>query len=76
MPKKTFEDTKQAAFQALNSCPTDVIHHFVNCSWCFMSAYWVGLTGKAATWAVQKQKGHRAVSRASMMHLDAIISGN
>jgi len=76
MPKKTFEDAKQAAFQALNSCLTDVIRRFVNRSWRFMSAYRVGLTGKAAAWAVRKQKGHRAVSRAAMMHLDAIISGN
>jgi len=76
MPKKTFEDAKQAAFQVLNSCLTDVIRRFVNRSWCFMSAYRVGLTGKAATWAVRKQKGHRAVLRAAMMHLDVIISGN
>jgi len=54
MPKKTFKDAKQAAFQVLNSCPIDVICHFVNGSWHFMSAYQVGLTGKATMWAVQK----------------------
>ena len=33
----------------------------------FVDAYWVPLHGKAAAWAVRKQKGHRAVSRSAMM---------
>ena len=37
-----------------------------------MSAYHMGLTGNAAQWAVQKQKGHRSVSKSVMMHLDQI----
>jgi hypothetical protein len=43
------------ALEKLNACPVDVIQHFINCSWQFMSAYRMGLTGKAAAWAVQKQ---------------------
>ncbi|KAF8588139.1 hypothetical protein K439DRAFT_1658713 [Ramaria rubella] len=74
VPKKSFEDVKKAAFEALDSCPVDVIRWFINRAWRFMSAYRIGLTGKAAAWAVRKQKGHRTVSQAAMMHLDAILS--
>ncbi|KXN86542.1 hypothetical protein AN958_09952 [Leucoagaricus sp. SymC.cos] len=73
-PKKTFKDAKKAAREAFDSCPTDVIHHFINRSWRFMSAYCQGLTGKAAEWAVCKQKGHWAVSHSAMMHIKAIVS--
>ena len=38
-----------------------------------MSAYCMGLTGKAVLWAVHKQKGHRSASRTAMMHLDAEV---
>ncbi|KAF8585146.1 hypothetical protein K439DRAFT_1344160, partial [Ramaria rubella] len=74
VPKKSFEDAKKAAFEALDSCPVDVIWRFINRAWRFMSTYRIGLTGKAAAWAVRKQKGHRTVSQAAMMHLDAILS--
>ena len=39
-----------------------------------MSAYRLGLTGKAAEWAVQKQKQHRQVSQRAMMAIDAILN--
>jgi hypothetical protein len=74
VPKKTFEDAKKATFDALDSCPTDVIRRFMNRSWRFMEAYRIGLKGKAAAWAVRKQKGHRTISQTAMMHLDAILS--
>ncbi|KAF8590727.1 hypothetical protein K439DRAFT_1611845 [Ramaria rubella] len=48
VPKKSFEDAKKAAFEALDSCPVDVIWQFINRAWRFMSAYQIGLTGKAA----------------------------
>jgi len=35
-----------------------VTRRFINWSWCFMSAYRLGVTGKAAEWTVQKQKQH------------------
>ncbi|KXN88383.1 hypothetical protein AN958_07392, partial [Leucoagaricus sp. SymC.cos] len=73
-PKKTFKDAKKAACEAFDSCPTDVICRFINRSWRFMSAYHQGLTGKAAEWAVHKQKGHWAVSHSAMMHIKAIVS--
>ena len=38
-----------------------------------MSAYRLGLTGRAAEWAVRKQKQHRSVSRAAMMALESIL---
>ncbi|KIK51468.1 hypothetical protein GYMLUDRAFT_181408 [Collybiopsis luxurians FD-317 M1] len=39
LPKKTFQDAKDAAFKYLSACPTDDIHHFINCARRFMSAY-------------------------------------
>jgi hypothetical protein len=39
-----------------------------------MSAYQLGLTGKAAAWVVQKQKGHRAVSETAMWAFEASLS--
>jgi len=39
-----------------------------------MDAYRVPLSGKAAAWAVRKQKGHRTISQGAMMHLDAIVN--
>ncbi|KAJ3711839.1 hypothetical protein DFJ43DRAFT_1008734, partial [Lentinula guzmanii] len=64
---------KDTAFKYLDACPVDVIRQFINRSFRFMSAYRLGLTGKAAEWAVRKQKAHRSVSAAAMMHLDAIL---
>ena len=72
--KKTFKDAKNAALAALDSCPVDVIRKFINCSWRFMDAYRIPLSGKVAAWAVRKQKGHRKVSKGAMMHLDAIVN--
>ncbi|KJA14630.1 hypothetical protein HYPSUDRAFT_98697, partial [Hypholoma sublateritium FD-334 SS-4] len=59
--QKTFQDAKDAVKQYLEACPTEVIRHFINCSWRFMSAYRLGLTGYAATWAVHKQRQHQQV---------------
>ena len=56
--KKTFDDAKKAVVGALDSCPIEVIRRFINRAWRFMSAYRLGLKGKAAAWAVWKQKGH------------------
>jgi hypothetical protein len=44
--KATFQDGKEA-HKYLVACPPDVIQHFINQTWCFMDAYWKGLTGKA-----------------------------
>ncbi|KXN86694.1 hypothetical protein AN958_09751, partial [Leucoagaricus sp. SymC.cos] len=46
-PKNTFKDAKKTVYQAFDTCPTDVIHHSINQSFRFMSAYHQGLTGKA-----------------------------
>jgi hypothetical protein len=74
IPKKTFAEAKEAALECLNACPVDVIRRFVNRSWRFMDAYRKGLTGKAAAWAVKKQKGHRSVSQQAYMHLEAVLN--
>ncbi|KAL4255827.1 hypothetical protein AB1N83_013423 [Pleurotus pulmonarius] len=74
IPKRTFEDAKQAALQCLNSCPTDVIRRFANHSWRFMDAYRKGLSGNAAAWAVKKQKGHQTVSQRAMLSIEAVLN--
>ena len=74
MIKNSFAEAKETARKWLDACPTEVIRRFINRSWRFMSAYRMGLTGKAAEWAVRKQKGHRAVSSSAMMHLDAVLN--
>ncbi|THU86581.1 hypothetical protein K435DRAFT_683373, partial [Dendrothele bispora CBS 962.96] len=56
-----------------SGCPVDVTRRFINRSWRWMSAYRLGLSGKAAEWAVQKQEGHCAGSASAMMHLDAVV---
>ncbi|THU77242.1 hypothetical protein K435DRAFT_702816 [Dendrothele bispora CBS 962.96] len=67
--KSTFAAAKKVAFEWLDACPTDVIRRFINCAWGFMSTYRCGLTGRAAEWAVKKQRGHRAVSERAMRQL-------
>lgn len=74
MPKKTFEDAKQAAIQCLDACPVDVIRRFINRSWRFVDAYQQGLTGKAAEWAVRKFKGHRTISNRALLLIESILS--
>jgi hypothetical protein len=74
IPKKTFDEAKAAALECLNACPTEVIRRFVNCSWQFMDAYRKGLTGKAAVWAVKKQRGHCSVSQQAYMMIEAILN--
>ncbi|KAF9510731.1 hypothetical protein BS47DRAFT_1364327 [Hydnum rufescens UP504] len=50
--KATFAEAKQTTIQSLDACPVETIRHFINRSWRFMSAYHLGLMGKAAEWAV------------------------
>jgi hypothetical protein len=74
VPKKTFAEAKELALEKLNACPTDVIRRFINRSWRFMSAYRLGLTGKAAAWAVRKQKQHRQVSAKAMLSIESLLN--
>jgi len=39
-----------------------------------MDAYRTGLTGKAAEWAVCKQKSHRQISEQAIMSVDAVLN--
>lgn len=73
VPKKGFDEAKRSTREILNACPTEVIRRFINRSWRFMSAYRLGLTGKAAEWAVKKQKQHRQVSQTAMMSIEAVL---
>jgi hypothetical protein len=70
--KAKFEDAKAAALKWLNACPDEVIRRFINRSWRFMDAYRHGLKGKAAEWAVRKQKGHRCTSETAMLALESV----
>ncbi|THU76463.1 hypothetical protein K435DRAFT_704834 [Dendrothele bispora CBS 962.96] len=72
--KPKFEDAKGAAVKWLDACPLLTIRRFINRSFRFMSAYRKGLTGKAAEWAVRKQKQHRAVSQRVMMDIETILN--
>jgi hypothetical protein len=38
-----------------------------------MAAYQMGLTEKAAEWAVKQQKQHHQVSRRAMMSIEAVL---
>jgi len=74
--KKTFSDAKRVACECLDSCPVDVIRWFFDRSWRFMDAYQHGLTGKAAEWAVRKQKSHRRVGSGATMSIAAVMNQN
>ncbi|KAJ3734193.1 hypothetical protein DFJ43DRAFT_993909, partial [Lentinula guzmanii] len=58
----------------LDACPTEVIRCFIIDLFTWMSAYQYELTGKAAEWAVKKQKTHGSVSAGAMIHLDTITN--
>ncbi|KAF9506408.1 hypothetical protein BS47DRAFT_1374130 [Hydnum rufescens UP504] len=72
--KMTFADAKAAAQSCLDACPLDTIWHFINRAWHFMSAYRMGLTGKATEWAVKKQKSHRRVSQRAMLSIETLMN--
>ena len=57
-PRRLMMQSKQCCRTALDSYPVDIIRKFVNRSRRFMDAYRIPLSGKAAAWAVRKQKGH------------------
>jgi hypothetical protein len=67
---------KKAAYQCLDACPVEVIRRFFNRTWRFMDAYRRGLTGKAAAWAVKKQKAHRRVGQQAMSSIEAVLNTN
>jgi hypothetical protein len=68
--KKNFQEAKGHALEYLNACPPEVIQRFIQRSWRFMSAYRMGLTGKAAAWAVRKQKSHRTCNESILAELE------
>jgi hypothetical protein len=74
IPKTTFEEAKRAASKALDLCNVITICKFINQSFCFMSAYQKGLTGKAAEWAVKKQLSHRTVSKSACINIESLLN--
>jgi len=74
--KETFANAKRVACECLDTCPVDVIRCFFNQSWKFMSAYWQGLTGKVAEWAVHQQKSHQHIGEQVMRSIDAVVKPN
>ncbi|KAG2048592.1 hypothetical protein BDR06DRAFT_984750 [Suillus hirtellus] len=76
--KQSFAAAKKAAWEILDSCPVEVIQWFINRSYCFMmtvtSAYRLGLTGKAAEWAVRKQRQHHHILQHAMMAIEVVLS--
>jgi hypothetical protein len=72
--KDRFDAAKRITCESLNMCPMDVVRRFFNCSWWFMDAYRQGLMGKAAKWAVHKQKAHRPVGQRAMMAIEAVLN--
>jgi len=71
-PKANFLAAKEQALQVLDACPVEVIRWFINCSRWFVKTYRSSLTGKAAAWAVKKQKQHRAVSERAMVAMENV----
>ena len=71
-PKANSAAAKEQALQVLNACPVEVIRRFINCSGQFMEAYQAGLTGKAAAWAVKKQKQHCTVPERAMVAMENV----
>jgi hypothetical protein len=74
--KANFGVAKEWALQVLDACPVEVIWQFINCSGQFVEAYWSGLTGKAAAWAVKKQKQHCGVSERAMVAMENVNTHN
>ena len=74
--KETFADAKKNTRECLDACPVDVIRRFFNRLWRFISAYWRGLTGKAAEWAVRQQRSHQRVGQQAMMSIEALVTPN
>ena len=70
----TFAAGKEAAIRYLDTCPVDVIRHFINRSWHSMSVYQMGLTGSAAEWAVRKFRLHGAISAAALDALESVTT--
>ena len=71
-PKANFAAAKERALQVLDACPVEVIRRFINRSGRCMEAYRAGLTGKAAAWAVKKQKRHRVVPERAMVAMENV----
>jgi len=72
--KDRLDAAKKIARESLDACPVEVVWRFFNCSWRFMDAYQQGLTGKAAEWAIRKQKSHRRVGQRAMMAIKAVLN--
>ena len=57
----------QIVHKCLDACSMDVVQQFFNHLWQFMDMYQQGLMGKAAKWAIYKQKLHQQVGQQAMI---------
>jgi hypothetical protein len=71
--KTSFEHAKKEVVIALDACNIDIIRRFCNKSFRFIDAYRKGLSVKAATWYVKKQKRHRVILEEAMQAFKAYI---
>jgi hypothetical protein len=74
--KTRIDEARNVARNCLDSCPVIVIRQLFNRSWRFMAAYRQGLTGKAADWAVHKQKSHWKVGERAMSFIKAVLNSD
>jgi hypothetical protein len=72
--KERFDAAKKITCESLDMCPKEVVRWFFNCSWQFMDAYRQGLMGKAAEWAVWKQKLHWRIGQQAIMAIKAVLN--
>ncbi|GAA5917195.1 hypothetical protein JCM5296_006964, partial [Sporobolomyces johnsonii] len=72
--KKSWEEAKVAAVNALNACPPDVIRRFCRRAFRYMDAYRKGLSAVQAAFAVRKYSSHRCVPQSVFMSVDALLN--
>ena len=62
----SFEYIKKEVIIALDACTINIMRRFINRSYRFIDAYCKGLSVKAATQCIKKQKRYRVISEATM----------
>ena len=70
----SFKELQETVPAALNSVPLSKIRKFARRCYRFMSAYRLGLSGSAATFAVKKYKSHRRIPESVLMDVETMVS--
>ena len=66
MKKTSFNYAKREVLIALDACSINIMRRFYNRSYCFIDAYYKGLSVKAAAWCIKKQRRHKTISKEAM----------